>query len=133
MSSAFFALFQSTHPVWDATYNVLSDKIQINVSIHASRVGCDGSRGILERITILFQSTHPVWDATNNLGDDVRPGKFQSTHPVWDATQQATLTFSDPPVSIHASRVGCDSVPCMTEWEVIWFQSTHPVWDATKV
>ena len=35
------SLFQSTHPVWDATLTVLP---------------------LLEHV--LFQSTHPVWDAT---------------------------------------------------------------------
>lgn len=35
-------LFQSTHPVWDATGFVTKEKACGQVSIHASRVGCDG-------------------------------------------------------------------------------------------
>ena len=35
------ALFQSTHPVWDATYACADWPTQVKISIHASRMGCD--------------------------------------------------------------------------------------------
>ena len=34
-------LFQSTHPVWDATLKQTFQPMEGGVSIHASRVGCD--------------------------------------------------------------------------------------------
>ena len=37
---------------------------------------------------------------------------FQSTHPVWDATAVRPSHWEMDEVSIHASRVGCDSVSC---------------------
>ena len=37
-----FSGFQSTHPVWDATPNAEEFVPKMGVSIHASRVGCDG-------------------------------------------------------------------------------------------
>ena len=79
-----------------------------------------------------FQSTHPVWDATahtqpigNHLKDfnpripyGMRPDMpqactlhvtFQSTHPVWDATLVDVIIDTIAKISIHASRMGCDS------------------------
>ena len=101
-------LFQSTHPVWDAT-----------------RPSC------LHDSSQQFQSTHPVWDATQlmevikmTLRDfnpripygmrlpDIHtvhaPLPFQSTHPVWDATAVTTPVNHVIKISIHASRMGCD-------------------------
>ena len=57
-------VFQSTHPMWDATT-------------------CE----ILYISNILFQSTHPMWDATFIELLIVLNYKFQSTHPMWDATK----------------------------------------------
>ena len=103
----------------------------------------------------IFQSTHPVWDATSPIVIAGRPTRFQSTHPVWDATVRWTTssnrwTYFNPRIpygmrlalcgdltdrlliSIHASRMGCDSVRSPS-WRVLAFQSTHPVWDATHL
>ena len=38
---------------------------------------------------------------------------------------------SDLPISIHASRMGCDILPSTAFDTLSVFQSTHPVWDAT--
>ena len=35
---------------------------------------------------------------------------FQSTLPVWGATSPTSTTGKDPPVSIHAPRVGSDRI-----------------------
>ena len=146
-------LFQSTHPVWDAT------------------------RSALRSFTLpfKFQSTHPVWDATFMAVRHWVIRGFQSTHPVWDATERIRTTLDALSISIHASRMGCDHATKAsrqrrsyfnpripygmrrvgrviqrrltyfnpripygmrhqdTKFEVrTWlFQSTHPVWDAT--
>ena len=101
-------VFQSTHPVWDATVRPFRAQRCRHISIHASRMGCDlrpcPSRPAapyfnpripygMRRWTVpssvfsvLFQSTHPVWDATWAFFDWGLDPAFQSTHPVWDAT-----------------------------------------------
>ena len=81
-----------------------------NISIHASRMGCDLFAVKESNEGYVFQSTHPVWDATCNPSYYFAVFIFQSTHPVWDATASAAVL--DAPVA---------------------FQSTHPVWDATIV
>ena len=35
---------------------------------------------------------------------------FQSTHPVWDATSGPVATVGGDRISIHASRMGCDTL-----------------------
>ena len=80
---------------------------------------------------IVFQSTHPVWDATCCSQSKIDAHKFQSTHPIWDATDQITQGGKMTDISIHASRMGCDSTIGRSFSEATSFQSTHPVWDAT--
>ena len=102
-------VFQSTHPVWDATSSA-------------------ASTGISSR----FQSTHPVWDATTWLCAYLRGKLFQSTHPVWDATARLVGVIQFQCISIHASRMGCDTCALPLTASCKRFQSTHPVWDATR-
>ena len=102
-------LFQSTRPVWGATnqrrerrcYRMISihaprmgrDGTVISngmlapwISIHAPRMGRDRSRCMCGKGGPTFQSTRPVWGATTRRG--IRPRRiiFQSTRPVWGAT-----------------------------------------------
>ena len=80
------------------------------ISIHAPRMGCDG---------------------TARPSPCQKPG-FQSTHPVWGATA-TFLSISDViPISIHAPRMGCDAKSRPKMFHLKQFQSTHPVWGATK-
>ena len=102
-------MFQSTHPVWGATYirynihkghtvsihaprvgcdmDFCQDYLRIlSVSIHAPRVGCDIYNDWFRNSLVQFQSTHPVWGATGSSLDAILQAKFQSTHPVWGAT-----------------------------------------------
>ena len=123
--------FQSTRPVWGATYR--------------------GDQPVLYRE---FQSTRPVWGATgHNLW--VSCWKiFQSTRPVWGATaalivgvfnpqnfnprapcgaRRGGRLASDPRdhISIHAPRVGRDHFVQRLVMLFRKFQSTRPVWGAT--
>ena len=125
-------LFQSTHPVWDATSKRRFDYPRIVISIHASRMGCDpclqsqmvhtkaisihasrmgcdlGWASAGARIITYFNPRIPYGMRPCGSGrHDAKKG-FQSTHPVWDATMLTT-----------------------TETATRLFQSTHPVWDAT--
>ena len=170
-------VFQSTHPVWDATRQSHRHSASSHISIHASRMGCDSSVTAQASSSMAFQSTHPVWDATLSRRHDsnshpyfnpripygMRPGVvesmtqtffiFQSTHPVWDATVFTSVKVTDAPISIHASRMGCDKPTHRNIQKIpnfnpripygmrptrpvfvkqgLEFQSTHPVWDAT--
>ena len=145
-------VFQSTHPVWDATISEAAILLAGQISIHASRMGCDmlsrarsartrhfnpripyGMRQKVRRLPAeskQFQSTHPVWDATTMRRLSRRCSEFQSTHPVWDATRAPSGKAFQAAISIHASRMGCDvdGRRCAPGPR---FQSTHPVWDAT--
>ena len=123
--------FQSTHPVWGATFLEGQEGYQSGISIHAPRVGCDDK----------FQfSGCPPYDFNPRTPCGVRPDAamaevdaliFQSTHPVWGATFLRPGGFPRGSISIHAPRVGCDySYPGCVD-HVQLFQSTHPVWGAT--
>ena len=122
--------FQSTHPVWGATCPGRRVYIGFNISIHAPRVGCDGTTrwswgmqgisihaprvgcdfDVLSNLVtgIVFQSTHPVWGATPTGPPAEAERGFQSTHPVWGATGSTFFAAVSALISIHAPRVGCD-------------------------
>ena len=79
--------FQSTHPVWDATPSRHLPGHHSAVSIHAPRVGCDGTPAACARER---RSFNPRTPCGMRLRFKVRCRAcswFQSTHPVWDATE----------------------------------------------
>ena len=125
-------IFQSTLPVWGATR--LSEFCMTNL--------------------YQFQSTLPVWGATNwglagaTSSPDFNPRSpcgerprcllrrrvilsFQSTLPVWGATQRSHCRIFPVFISIHAPRVGSDSLDICARKARKVFQSTLPVWGAT--
>ena len=101
--------FQSTLPVWGATWEYPSTLHSKYISIHAPRVGSDILRQCTNIKRKIFQSTLPVWGATMAVCQTFWATRFQSTLPVWGATE---------PVVMH----------------YLWveFQSTLPVWGATS-
>ena len=83
-------LFQSTHPVWDATRYT--------------------SPGFAQPA---FQSTHPVWDATQGrrtalqgIRISIHASRMGCDYNLMFDMQTLML------ISIHASRMGCDSTTC---------------------
>ena len=128
------SIFQSTRPVWGATAirgararaeaisihapRVGRDKgrgenlvVTLDISIHAPRVGRDCGRHHTDDRAKRFQSTRPVWGATR--GGACRPvaqAGFQSTRPVWGATLPVKINIPLDSISIHAPRVGRDSI-----------------------
>ena len=124
-------LFQSTHPVWDATIDANTDAAD----------------------ALQFQSTHPVWDATTIQTEGMTNARISihASRMGCDADFVDDVSFRH--ISIHASRMGCDGVSDGQQdlhpnfnpripygmrlggrggYTVIFgFQSTHPVWDAT--
>ena len=79
-------IFQSTLPVWGATFFV---------SRHDKKKAA-------------FQSTLPVWGATYPQGIIKAMRQFQSTLPVWGATDIGDAERIEINISIHAPRVGSD-------------------------
>ena len=113
---------------------------QLEISIHAPRVGSDFADWRLHKHLCRFQSTLPAWGATRwrfhgrrlreisihapRVGSDYIvygspcAGKFQSTLPAWGATTDESPSFNPWAISIHAPRVGSDckslsrTLPC---------------------
>ena len=96
--------FQFTHPVWGATKQPIRHIIVPLVSIHAPRVGCDGT----------------------NLRRYIRGRAFQFTHPVWGATMLEEIDSLRAIVSIHAPRVRCDVPLCGASFNESGFNSRTP-------
>ncbi len=101
-------VFQSTLPVWGATAAAAESVYAHAISIHAPRVGSDGSDNGGGGGFFAFQSTLPVWGATAPGGHLPSPALFQSTLPVWGATPRGKPQRKKVNISIHAPRVGSD-------------------------
>ena len=104
----FVQSFQSTPPAWGATVRVLQDALRPIVSIHAPRVGGDGTVVVSVSVSLLFQSTPPAWGATQQIAHG-NGGEWVSIH----APRVGGDDFRRRPrqrksVSIHAPRVGGD-------------------------
>ena len=124
--------FQSTLPAWGATVRHREHLHHLIISIHAPRVGSDvgiaacaamgggfqstlpawGATALI-RVTAggeVFQSTLPAWGATG-VGHRLKCYyKFQSTLPAWGATYRRPQDDAQGEISIHAPRVGSDTI-----------------------
>ena len=125
--------FQSTLPVWGATFRPPKYFERLYISIHAPRVGSDVHCGIHRRLTSNFNPRSPCGERPIERHRPSRAVLFQSTLPVWGATRGSPFCQSVVYISIHAPRVGSDDgtvirLPVNPE-----FQSTLPVWGATRV
>ncbi len=106
--------FQSTLPVWGATFWICPAATQLLYFNPRSPCGERRGVGSYNGLTPLFQSTLPVWGATTSSGlAKFSSRKFQSTLPVWGATPLIAELISKIIISIHAPRVGSDpGGPC---------------------
>ena len=147
------AVFQSTHPVWDATKQNITSTGLIDISIHASRMGCDPPRIQKVPCSLYFNPRIPYGMRHINSEMWFTFAEFQSTHPVWDATCPLPPTISPAPnfnpripygmrprstVTAICSRnfnpripYGMRRLQRKLARQDRTFQSTHPVWDAT--
>ena len=125
-----YRLFQSTLPVWGATFCCRYCFERWSISIHAPRVGSDFSifgdcdclpnfnprspcgerpRGPVPTHKRLdFNPRSPCGERPNSAKFNARHCRFQSTLPVWGATGNINCTNSHKSISIHAPRVGSD-------------------------
>ena len=102
-------VFQSTHPVWGATFQETRRQGAHQISIHAPRVGCDAAPRAGPATADNFNPRTPCGVR--------RPKRAPSLRCLW--------------ISIHAPRVGCDRNTVQVRVYNRKFQSTHPVWGAT--
>ena len=102
-------VFQSTHPVWDATS---SSTARPDASAHFNpRIPYGMRPGWLTLSMLLllnFNPRIPYGMRRLRYCDAIALWEFQSTHPVWDATTIQTEGMTNARISIHASRMGCD-------------------------
>ena len=101
-------LFQSTHPLRDATIQCICGDSNQRISIHAPLAGCDLTGQECGLSGAEFQSTHPLRDATMNFWRITGERIFQSTHPLRDATNDDLGRCAVFQISIHAPLAGCD-------------------------
>ena len=102
--------FQSTLPVWGATAAAGLSQRKLAISIHAPRVGSDDLHAVVLHHQLNFNPRSPCGERL------IPPFKvyiycsFQSTLPVWGATILGTSSGEIRAISIHAPRVGSDTV-----------------------
>ena len=101
-------MFQFTHPVWGATALQAGAGAEIQVSIHAPRVGCDIQSELKAPKGQRFNSRTPCgvrlwWCDRSGLNTG-----FNSRTPCGVRPQGGRQAHSGQYVSIHAPRVGCD-------------------------
>ena len=148
VTKQFRNVFQFTHPVWGATSPCCVSAASLPVSIHAPRVGCDPIANSQKTMTIVsihaprvgcdtsqlrgspgskrFNSRTPCGVRHRYSIDLINNTQFQFTHPVWGATPKGCRSLPAVPVSIHAPRVGCDSISVLLLRMVISFNSRTP-------
>ena len=102
--------FQSTLPVWGATLAQVRFKPMMIISIHAPRVGSDKSVTYLVTLANYFNPRSPCGERLISSSQPSGGSVFQSTLPVWGATNRHQQTIHHRKISIHAPRVGSDSL-----------------------
>ena len=124
--------FNPRSPCGERLIAATTEQWEIQISIHAPRVGSDKTAGgwtcsnsgfqstlpvwgatyenKLQELNRKFQSTLPVWGATCIAISAMQSSIFQSTLPVWGATVYWFSYATTPDISIHAPRVGSDAL-----------------------
>ena len=102
-------LFQSTHPMRDATAPQTDETEPVKISIHASHAGCDLLVNIRGCNGSDFNPRIPCGMRPPIKLKNITIKKFQSTHPMRDATSRTGSRFIINLISIHASHAGCDT------------------------
>ncbi len=102
------------------------------ISIHAPRVGGDLSSPVPVRALRDFNPRPPCGGRHGKRVAKTDGKLFQSTPPVWGATAARRYGTFDRGISIHAPRVGGDTLFFEGDAIAEAFQSTPPVWGATE-
>ena len=127
-----FSLFQSTHPLRDATVRYIY-KSYPNANFNPRTPY--GMRLYYHDINLspaLFQSTHPLRDATSATYEEIACWlDFNPRTPYGMRPSKIPKDNDGHYISIHAPLTGCDMVVNTILGECALFQSTHPLRDAT--
>ena len=123
--------FQSTHPVWDGTFDSIVKVAVEEISIHPSRVGWDQQLGARQCGFADFNPPIPcgMGLVVVELHDLIF--HFNPPIPCGMGLSRIKRPCSVRLISIHPSRVGWDDVGFCHTTTSFRFQSTHPVWDGT--
>ncbi len=103
-------IFQSTLPVWGATTGYSFKSRWVSISIHAPRVGSDGSLLPHTQHSPNFNPRSPCGERHYGRVSAYDGEIFQSTLPVWGATADRRHDHPSYAISIHAPRVGSDTI-----------------------
>ncbi len=104
-------IFQSTHPLRDATDTDAAEFGFIGISIHAPLEGCDVVTISVSIALLGFQSTHPLRDATITFYIRFTiNSRFQSTHPLRDATASGSAGNGLVDDFNPRTLAGCDAI-----------------------
>ena len=100
--------FQSTHPVWDATKIREALAEGGSISIHASRMGCDGGgHGRNAHSTISIHASRMGCDP-KPTNSQPKTSYFNPRIPYGMRLEDVDDCGAESGISIHASRMGCD-------------------------
>ena len=127
-----FNVFQSTHPVWDATGLRGQVFDAGDISIHASRMGCDDAQPVEQPITKYFNPRIPYGMRPYLDRHYAKYGEISIHASRMGCDRLCHESLPGLQISIHASRMGCDTCALPLTASCKRFQSTHPVWDATR-
>ena len=130
--------FQSTHPVWDATrlrvhvarlgqisihasrmgcdFPLPACECGVAISIHASRMGCDSCSAT--ELPKRYISIHASRMGCDRRGRDaeIRHRDFNPRIPYGMRRRRTANRIRFRPISIHASRMGCDVHSFASQW-----------------
>ena len=126
-------LFQSTHPLRDATTVKVLRECGYTDFNPRTPYGMRPIALFRQFVLVLFQSTHPLRDATHVISYDYdcilnfNPRTPYGMRP--SIKNDGVLVTK---ISIHAPLTGCDKYMPALVYQNTAFQSTHPLRDATK-
>ena len=111
-------LFQSTHPLRDATMFNLKVNLAEHISIHAPLTGCDMWSLTSTHSQEHFNPRTPYGMRHSKAKGYAQRIVFQSTHPLRDATIQGAIIYPHCIISIHAPLTGCDGQIYKSGWSL---------------
>ena len=123
--------FQSTTPVWDATWDLCGSLLARFISIHAPRMGCDMPPCFTCPKVVNFNPRTPYGMRHMKILPISLHSYFNPRTPYGMRLKGSLHAYFLIDISIHAPRMGCDRISISALSLLTSFQSTHPVWDAT--
>ena len=121
-----YVLFQSTPPVWGATFSDRAFDYPLSVSIHAPRVGSDLSALYFRRLDLVSIHAPRVGSDDQLQNSSLHCGCFNPRPPCGERHFLRRVHSRPPYVSIHAPRVGSDIFSAIQYFAVRCFNPRPP-------